>query len=197
MYGHPKTLLSYDELTHTLARFRRQATLITGGASGLKATQLALMYVGPRDPRDRKDLGRLIGRMALANDQWADAQAGAIDALVLLPSPDTAGLAKGGWHFETVHAYGKMTLFRDEKSLRSILASLSDRPEVHSWKPGQAPVDEIERQIGGIIGVEIDLERATAKRRLAEDRTDEDRAAAIAAAEAADAADERQLADMR
>jgi predicted FMN-binding regulatory protein PaiB len=194
MYGHPKTPLSHDEIVHTLAKFRRRATLITSGAGGLKATELSLLYTPPRDSRDRKDLGRLVGRLALANDQWKDAEAGAIEALVLLPSPATPD---SHWHFETVHAYGQMKLFRDEGSLRSILASLSDNPEAQGWKPEHAPVIEIERQLPGIIGVTIDLERATAKRRLKEERPAEDRANAMAALQAADEALEHELTSLR
>ena len=167
MYGHPKTNLSHDEIVHTLARFKRMATLISTGASGIKATELPLLYAAPRDPRDRNDFGRLIGRMALANDHWRDAETGAIDALVLLPQP----LAGANWNFETIHATGKLKLFRGEGELRSILSSLSDREDSRRARDNEpTPADYIERQIGAIIGVEIDLTGATAKRRLREDQ---------------------------
>lgn len=194
LYGHPKTPLSHDEIVHTLAKFRRRATLITHGAGGLKATELSLLYTPPRDPREPKDLGRLVGRLALANDQWRDAEIGAIEALVLLPAPPQPD---SHWHFETLHAYGQMRLFRDEGSLRSILASLSENSDVRGWKPEHAPLAEIERQLPGVIGVTIDLDRALAKRRLKEERLAEDRAAAIAALQAADEALEHELTSLR
>ncbi len=196
MYGHPKTPLSHDEIVHTLTKFRRTATLISSGAGGLKATELPLLYTPPRDPRDRQDLGRLVGRMALANDHWKDAEAGALDVLVLCPAPDAKDSGAGNWHFETLHVFGKMKLFRDEGSLRSILASLSDRPEVRGWKPEHAPIAHIERQLPGIIGVTVDIERAIAKRRLRQDQPTDERALAMTAP-SADEMLERELDSLR
>lgn len=188
MYGHPMTPLSHDEAVHTLTKFKRTATLITAGAGGLKATQLPLLYAAPRDPRDRADFGRLIGRMALANDHWRDAEAGPLDALVLLAPPEGAA---PGWNFETVHAHGKMRLFRGEGELRSILVALYDRDDSRRPPLSTPAPDYIARQIGAIIGVEIDLTRAAAKRRLADGQSAEDRAAMLQALEESN---ERELA---
>lgn len=209
MYGHPKTLLSHDETIHALTRFKRLAILITSAASGLRATHLPLLYAPPADPKDPKDLGRLVGHMAKANDHWKDAEAGPIDALVLCPGPQAyispgwyetkkeTGRAVPTWNYETIHAYGKLRLFTDEGSLRSNVASLSDRHEEGRempWRIEEAPADYLDRLIAGIVGVEIDIERASAKRKLSQEKPDVDRAAVLQALEQSDDAYDREIA---
>jgi transcriptional regulator len=209
MYGHPKTLLSHDETIHALTRFKRLAILITAGASGLRATHLPLLYAPPADLSDPKDLGRLVGHVARANDHWHDAEAGPIDALVLCPGPETyispawyetkkqTGRAVPTWNYETIHAHGKLRLFTDEGDLRSNVASLSDRHETGReapWRLEDAPADYLDRLIAGIVGVEIDIERASAKRKLSQEKPEIDRAAVLDALEQSQDPCDREIA---
>ena len=209
MYGHPKTLLSHDETIHALTKFKRLAILITAGASGLRATHLPLMYVPPADPRDPRDLGRLVGHLARANDHWRDAEDAPIEALVLLPGPETYispslyetkkqhGRAVPTWNYETIHAHGPLRVYHDEGSLRAVVAALSDRHEAERstpWRIDEAPADYIERLIGGIVGIEIRLNRAAAKRKLSQDRADIDRTAVLEGLEASGDACDREIA---
>jgi len=209
MYGHPKTLLSHDETIHALTRFKRLAILITNGADGLKATHLPLMYVPPTDLKDTRDFGRLVGHVARANDHWRDAELGPVDALVLLAGPDAYispslyetkkqhGRAVPTWNYETIHAYGKLSLFHDEGSLRSVVSQLSERHETARaapWRIEEAPGAYIGQLITAIVGIEIDLERAAAKRKLSQDRAEIDRASVLAGLEASDDACDREIA---
>ncbi len=208
MYGHPKTLLSDDELRIALARFDRLAIVMTAGASGLRATHMPLVYQPPAS----EGFGRFVGHIARGNDHWKDAEGG-LDVLVVLPGADTYisptwyetkkqnARTVPTWNYESIHAHGRLRLFTDEARLRANVSDLSDRHEAgraEPWKLTDAPDDFVTRLLGYIVGVEIDIERAAGKRKLSQERPEEDRLGVIAAlAASADPRDREVAAAMR
>ncbi len=194
MYGHPKHLLSEADTLEALRAFNRVATLITHGASGLNATHLPLIY----DPAPAP-YGRFLGHMARANPHWKDAEAGAIDALVLLPGAETYvspawyetkkrdPRVVPTWNYETLHVRGRLNVHMDTERLRENVSALSDRHEAGRaapWTLADAPADYIARLLNALVGVELLIERVEGKRKLSQDKREEDRAGVRAALDA-------------
>ena len=53
-------------------------------------------------------------------------------------------------------------------------------PGPPAWAIHDAPHDFIERQLRAIVGIELTIERVEAKRKLSQNRSDDDRAGVIA-----------------
>lgn len=130
-------------------------------------------------------LGRLLGHIALANDQWQTAQPGA-QALAIVRGPQAYispswyeskavhGRVVPTWNYEAVHLTGKLTVHRDPEWLRDIVTRLTrkyegsrDRP----WHVTDAPPDYISGQLRGIVGVELTIATVEAKRKLSQNRS--------------------------
>jgi transcriptional regulator len=177
----------------------RLAVLITHGRDGLNATHLPFLY----DAEHKT----LTGHVARANPH--PAMAGAGDALVVFSGPDayvsprwyrsTAGDQRHvpTWNYEAVHVYGRLTWFEDGDALRSTVRRLTERHETHidpPWSVDEADPAYVERLLGAIVGVRVEITRIEAKRKLSQNRSEADRGAVIAALEASDDARDRELA---
>lgn len=130
-------------------------------------------------------LGRLLGHIALANDQWQTTQPGA-QALAIVRGPQAYispswyeskavhGRVVPTWNYEAVHLTGELTVHRDPEWLRDIVTRLTrkyeggrDRP----WDVTDAPPDYISGQLRGIVGVELTIATVEAKRKLSQNRS--------------------------
>jgi transcriptional regulator len=206
MYGRPITLLDADGVANAIARYDRLAIVMTAGASGLRATHMPLIYTPPIRAGDPV---RLVGHMARANDHWKDAEAGAIDTMVIMPgaetyiSPSWYETKKQNtrvvptWDYETIHVHGTLTLFTDEARLHANVADMSARHEAgrpEPWTITDAPPEFVARLVTAIVGVEITITRAEAKRKLSQDKPAEDRAGVLAALSASDDLRDREVA---
>jgi len=77
------------------------------------------------------------------------------------------------WNYEAVHAHGRLRLVDDERFLRGLLARLTRRHEAAEpvpWRMGQAPADYLERMLGMVVGIEVEVTRWEAKRKLSQNR---------------------------
>jgi transcriptional regulator len=137
--------------------------------------------------------GRLLGHLALANDQWRTASPGA-EALAIVRGPQAyispswyESTARHGrtvptWNYETVHLTGPLTVHRDPEWLRAIVTRLTERYEdgrPRPWAVTDAPPDYIDGQLRGIVGVELSIVSVEAKQKLSQNRSAEDQAGTI------------------
>jgi transcriptional regulator len=81
-----------------------------------------------------------------------------------------------------VHAYGTLRIFEDADSLRAVVRALTDRHEAGRtppWSIDDAPAEFIDRQLKGIVGIEMPISRLEGKWKLSQNRPAADRAGVI------------------
>ena len=160
------------------------AELITTGADGYPlATLLPIMWHG--------DV--VIAHMARANPQWRQIADDA-PALLICSGPQAyisptwyAAKAEHGrvvptWNYTSVHLTGTVRVHDDVEWLRSAVTELTGTHESGrspSWAVTDAPVDYIEGQLRGIVGVEFAVQRVEGKAKLSQNRSEADRLGVI------------------
>ena len=79
------------------------------------------------------------------------------------------------WNYMSVHIYGRLRIVEGER-LRKSLEKMTHYHERISSHPLTEEVlrSEIEKQIGGIVGFEIDIEKVEAAYKMSQNRNDED-----------------------
>jgi transcriptional regulator len=194
----PEVMLDYME-AHPLA------ALVTVSDEGLIATHLPLLV-----DRTRGALGTLAGHVARANPQQRQAREGD-EALVIFSGSDAyvtpafyASKARDGkvvptWNYVAVHAYGVLRYVSDPAALRRHLEALTSRHEVsreQPWSVNDAPESYIERQMGAIVGVEIEITRLEGKWKMSQSRSAEDIDGVIEGLAASDDPRERAVAEV-
>jgi transcriptional regulator len=181
------------------------AALVTSSSEGLIATHLPLLV-----DRARGALGTLAGHIARANPQQRQARDGD-DALVIFSGHDAyitpafyASKARDGkvvptWNYVAVHAYGTLRFVSDPTALRRHLEALTSRheaPREQPWSVNDAPEDYVARQMGAIVGVEIEIARLEGKWKMSQNRAADDIDGVIAGLESSDDAAAREVADI-
>ena len=194
----PEVMLDYME-AHPLA------TLVTSSSEGLIATHLPLLV-----DRTRGVNGTLAGHIARANPQQRQAREGD-EALVIFSGHDAyitpafyASKARDGkvvptWNYVAVHAYGTLRYVTDPSALRRHLEALTSQHEAsreQPWSVNDAPASYIERQMGAIVGVEIELMRLEGKWKMSQNRVAEDIDGVVAGLEASDDPRERVVGEV-
>ena len=194
----PYVMLDYME-AHPLA------ALVTSSGEGLIATHLPLLV-----DRTRGTHGTLAGHIARANPQQRQAREGD-EALVIFSGSDAyitptfyASKARDGkvvptWNYVAVHAYGTLRFISDPTDLRRHLEALTTRheaPRAQTWSVSDATDDYIARQIGAIVGVEIEVTRLEGKWKMSQNRGAEDIDGVIEGLGASDDPGERAVADV-
>jgi transcriptional regulator len=172
----PDVLFEYIE-AHPLA------ALVTTSSAGMVATHLPLVLDRTRGPH-----GTLAGHVARANPQASQARDGD-EALVLFSGDDAyvspsyyASKARDGkvvptWNYVAVHAYGPIRFVTEPGALRRHLEILTRRHEEgrpDPWSVGDAPEAYVERMLGAIVGVEIEIARLEGKWKMSQNRSAED-----------------------
>lgn len=164
------------------------ATIVVRLGDDLWPTPLPLIH-----RPNEEGWGHFIGHVALANDMWrADTEQ---DVLVIVQGPDAyitpnwyATKAETHkvvptWNYTTVYAWGRMTVHHDPKWKRmavGLLTQLQERSNAQPWRMGDAPQEYLNDQLEHIVGIEIAIDRLSAKWKLNQNRTDADRAGVIA-----------------
>jgi transcriptional regulator len=133
--------------------------------------------------------GRLLGHIAIANDQWRTALPGA-QALAIVHGPQAyispswyEAKARHGrvvptWNYEAVHLTGTVTFHQDTQWLRELvtrLTRLHEHGRPHQWAVTDAPPDYIDGQLRAIVGVELAITAVEAKQKLSQNRSKMDR----------------------
>ena len=142
----------------------------------------------------KPDLGRLVGHLALANQQWQTIQPGS-QALAIVHGPQAyispswyESKARHGrvvptWNYESVHLTGTLEVHRDPEWLRALVTRLTQLHEgrrAHPWAVTDAPPDYITGQLRAIVGVELTITSVEAKRKLSQNRGVADQQGTIA-----------------
>ncbi len=145
---------------------------------------------------DRQDdgYGRLLGHMAIANEQWQTALPGA-QALAIVHGPQAYispawyesktrhGRVVPTWNYEAVHLTGPVAFHHDPEWLRAFVTRLTNLHESgreHPWAVTDAPPDYIDGQLRGIVGVELTVTSVEAMQKLSQNRSDSDREGVVA-----------------
>jgi transcriptional regulator len=172
----PEVLFAYLD-AHPLA------ALVTTTDDGLVATHLPLVL-----DRTRGGHGTLAGHLARANPQWSRSREGD-EALVIFsgqdayvspayyPSKARDGRVVPTWNYVAVHVYGPLRFIEDPEALRRHLESLTARHEAsrpRPWSVDDPPDGYVDRMLGAIVGVEIEIARLEGKWKMSQNRSDED-----------------------
>ncbi len=189
---------------HAFVDAAGSADLVTFDGTRPVATLLPVIWDGPADGNgdgggadggggEPGSFGRLLGHLALANDQWRTARPDA-QALAIVRGPQAyispswyESTARHGrtvptWNYEAVHLTGPLTVHRDPEWLRDIVTRLTRRHEdfrPRPWAVTDAPSEYIDGQLGGIVGVEMSIVSVEAKQKLSQNRSTEDQVGAI------------------
>ncbi len=175
------------------------ADLVTFDGSRPVATLLPVIWerpagwldgdIGPDGEAESVDYGRLLGHIAIANDQWKTAMAGA-EGLAIVHGPQAyispswyESKARHGrvvptWNYEAVHLSGPVFFHQDTEWKRAFVTRLTRLHEgrrEHPWAVSDAPPDYIEGQLRAIVGVELIVTRVAAKQKLSQNRSELDR----------------------
>jgi transcriptional regulator len=171
----------------------QSATLVTFDGTRPVATLLPVIWERPAVLADGA-WGRLLGHIAIANDQWRTAAPGA-QALAIVTGPQAyispswyESKARHGrvvptWNYEVVHLAGDVTFHQDTEWLRDLVTRLTSRHEggrAHPWSVSDAPPEYVNGQLRAIVGVELTISSVEAKQKLSQNRSELDRAGVVA-----------------
>jgi transcriptional regulator len=138
---------------------------------------------------DAADYGRLLGHIAIANDQWQTALPGA-EALAIVLGPQAYispawyeskyrhGRVVPTWNYEAVHFTGAITFHQETEWKREFVTRLTRLHEggrEHPWAVTDAPPEYIDGQLRAIVGVELLISSIEAKQKLSQNRSEQDR----------------------
>ncbi len=153
------------------------ATLVSRGEQFPVATHLPLEL-------ETNSEGRTIlsGHVAKGNSHWKLFE-GQPRALAIFLSPIQHYISSSWynhpnvptWNYMSVHVYGRLRIAEGE-ALRRSLESMTHFHEQISSHPLTHEVlhSEIEKQIGGIVGFEMEIERVEAAYKMSQNRNNED-----------------------
>ena len=179
--------------------------LVTATPSGLFATHLPLVL-----DRSRGPYGALQGHIARANPHH-ELAAEATDALVLFtgadsyvtpslyPSKAAHGKVVPTWNYVAVHAHGTLRFDSEPDALRRHLEQLtalheSGRPR--PWSIEDTPDGYVDKLLGAIVGVEIEITRLDGKWKMSQNRPTPDVEGVIEGLGASDDPRQREVAEI-
>jgi transcriptional regulator len=169
---------------HALIVSRPLGTLVTLGASSLFASHIPMILED-----DGSQFGVLKGHISRANTQWRDFVP-TVDALAIFaghqhyitptwyPGTYEHGKEVPTWNYVVVHAYGPLKVIQDEQWLLTNVEKLTSIHEAGSpvpWKVSDAPVDFIQSQLKGIVGLELPIRKLEGKWKVSQNRTEQER----------------------
>lgn len=178
---------SRPEELHRVIREHPLGVLVTHGSEGLDADHIPFMLLPDEGP-----YGRLRAHVARANPVWQRCPTGTPVMVVFrgaeayispswYPSKHETHRQVPTWNYEVVHAQGTITILDDEKSVRGIVARLTQRHEAaepRPWKMGDSAPEYIDSLLRNIVGIEISITSLVGKSKLGQNREPRDRTAA-------------------
>lgn len=175
-------------ILHHLILDHPLGALVTLTHRGLDANHIPFLVSAEPAP-----FGTLHGHLARANPLWRDFSRD-VEALVIFQGPEIyvspswyLGKKEHGkvvptWNYVVVHAYGALRIIDDPVRMRAhleeLVAAFESRRPV-PWKMADALADYIEKMVGGVIGVEIPIQRLIGKWKASQNRTARDRQGVI------------------
>ena len=172
-----------SEVLHALLRAHPLGLLITQPGGELRADSIPFML-----DAQRGEHGTLVAHVARANTLWREAA----DTKVLVvfqgpqayispsahPSKAEHGKVVPTWNYIMVQARGRLRAIDDPAWLHALVSRLTDRHEANRpapWQVGDAPTDYIDKMLGAIVGIEVDIEALTGKWKVSQNRSAADR----------------------
>ena len=171
------------EVLHQLLRAHPLGLLVTQPGGELRADSIPFMLDAQRGPH-----GTLVAHVARANTLWRDAADA--QALVVFqgaqayvspsayPSKAEHGKVVPTWNYIMVQARGRLRAIDDPAWLHALVSRLTERHEANRavpWEVSDAPLDYIEKMLGAIVGIEIQIEAITGKWKVSQNRSAADR----------------------
>jgi len=186
--------------------------LVSNGPDGLTAT--GLPFIADRTGGPDGEHLVLRGHVARANTQWRHLD----EAEVMVVFPLTDGYVSPAWYpskvenprvvptwnYEIVHVHGRVTVHNDAEWTGRLVRDLTDRHEAarvgeHSiapvWSVDDAPDTFVTKQLRAIVGIEVVASRIEGKRKLSQNRSDEDQAGVVKGLEQIGSTETRSLPD--
>lgn len=135
----------------------------------------------------------LVGHMARPNVQWRTPWHG--QALVMAQGPHgyvspswyatkaDSGRVVPTWDYLVVQVQGQLVVHDDRVWVEAAVRRLTDRFEgqrPEPWSVDDAPVDYIDGQLRGIVGIEVRIERVEAAVKMSQNKSDADSAGVVA-----------------
>jgi len=164
---------------HAFIEAHPLGALVTASATGLFATHLPFVL-----DRVRGEHGTLQGHIARANPHH-ELAGEATEALViftgadsyvtpsLYPSKSEHGKVVPTWNYVAVHAHGTLRFVREPDALRRHLEQLTARHESSlplPWSIADTPDGYVDKLLGAIVGVEIEITRLDGKWKMSQNR---------------------------
>ncbi len=155
------------------------ASVITHDDAGLDANPVVLLA----DADASGTLLRLRGHVARANSLWRRAGENGCETLALFhgaqayvspsahPRKAIDGKVVPTWNYSVVQVAGRLRAIDDARWLRSLLSELTTWQEAsrdNPWSVDEAPPDYLQAMLGGVVGIEIEVERVSAKFKLSQ-----------------------------
>ena len=184
MYVPPHFEVSNPEVLHDLIAHHPLGVLITQGESGLNANHIPFELEASASTS-----GILRAHVARNNPVWQLSTNG--DEVLVVFQADDAYISPNWypskhethqqvptWTYRVVHAYGKITIYDDEKYVRALVGRLTKKHEANQpkpWKMSDAPRDYMEMMVKSIVGIEIEITRLIGKFKLSQNRENRDR----------------------
>jgi transcriptional regulator len=151
-----------------------------------------------------KDGTKLVGHISRGNKQWKDVE-GFKNVLAIFNGPHTYVSSSWydhenvpTWNYLTVHVYGTIHIIEGEELLAS-LSELTDKYEKHSEKPVSVKTmsaEYVNREMKGVMGFEIIIERFEATRKLSQNRDDKNHQAIVEQLEKKEDQGSREIASL-
>ncbi|NJD33743.1 MAG: FMN-binding negative transcriptional regulator [Betaproteobacteria bacterium] len=193
-----------SEVLQALMRAHPFATLVTQDADGLSADHLPLHLAADVAP-----CGALQGHVARANPLWRNAADSEVLAIFHGPQAYVTpswyetkradGKAVPTWNYVVVHARGRLRVIDDRAWLRRQLETLVAQHEAgfaEPWHIADAPPDYIDKMLGAIVGIEINITDLAGKWKTSQNQPAINRAGVVAGLRQQESDDARQMADL-
>jgi len=157
------------------------AALVTSHNGEMTATHLPFMV-----DETRGTYGTLIAHLAKPNPQWQTFAEGK-EALAIFTGPHAYVSASWyekptvnvpTWNYTAVHAYGVPRVVHDPEAIYAMLDQLVRAHESSNDKPWtvESAEEHVRRQMGGIVGFEMEITRIEGKYKLSQNRSEVDQA---------------------
>lgn len=166
------------------------ADLVTMDSTGTPlATLMPCQWID-----DNTDYGQLMMHMSKGNSQWTEIKQNQIGLAIIhgvqaYVSPSSYvtksenGKVVPTWNYTSVHLTGTVKVIEDKAEILKIVSDLTNFHESHQsepWEVADAPLDYLESQLNGIVGITLQISKVEAKAKLNQNRSAADRQGVIA-----------------
>ncbi len=188
MYQPPLFREERPEALRALINAFPFAAVVVNGADGPEANHIPLIF-----HPDEGAYGVLRGHVARPNPLGEAARGGAMALAIFqgphhyvspswYPSKAEHGRVVPSWNYAVVHVRGTLSAVEEPERLLAHLKSLTGRHESQRttpWSVDDAPADYIEKQLKGLTGIELHVEKIDGKWKMSQNRDADDRAGVL------------------